>query len=67
MKQVRCKSGIRGWQGRLKDVYNSFSEFADYCFIYNNHSRLGFDSPAAAWDANPVVQGSVEPGDYRRL
>lgn len=67
MKQVRCRSGIKGWQAKLRDVYSNFSEFADYCFIYNNHVRLGFATPDEAWAANPVVQGSVLPSDYRRV
>jgi hypothetical protein len=67
MKQVRCRSGLRGWQGKLREVYSSFTDFADWCFIYNNHSRLGFDSPQEAWDANPTLQGSVDPYDYRRI
>jgi hypothetical protein len=67
MKRVQCKSGLRGWQAKLQDVYSSYSEFADFCFIYNNHARLGFESPEAAWEANPVVQGSVNPRDYRRV
>jgi len=67
MKQVKCQSGLKGWQGKLQEVYTSFSEFADYCFIYNNHARLGFNSPSEAWDANPVIQGSVNPADYRRI
>jgi len=67
MKQVRCRSGLRGWQGRIQEVYATFSEFADWCNNYNNHVRLGFGSPAEAWDANPMVQGSVNPADYRKV
>lgn len=67
MRHIRCRSGLRGWQARLRDVYSTFTEFADYCFIYNNHARLGFSSPDEAWEANPVVQGSVNPADYRRI
>lgn len=67
MKRVQCRSGLRGWQAKLQDVYSSYSEFADFCFIYNNHARLGFSSPEKAWEANPVVQGSVNPSDYRKV
>jgi hypothetical protein len=67
MRHVRCKSGLRGWQAKLREVYKTFSDFADWCFIYNNHVRLGFDTPEAAWDANPIIQGSVDPSDYRKL
>ena len=65
MKRVRCSFGIKGWQARLQEVYPSYSAFADYCFIYNNHVRLGFSSPLAAWKANPIIQGSVLPRDYK--
>jgi len=67
MKQVICRSGIKGWQSRLHAVYTSFEEFAAYCELYGNHTRLGFESPEDAWDANLVVQGSVLPGDYRKV
>lgn len=66
-KSVRCKSGIKGWRGRLQDVYNSYDEFFSYCSIYGNHTRLGFDFPEDAWKANPVIQGSVIPSDYQKI
>jgi hypothetical protein len=67
MKQVKCNSGLKGWQARLQDVYTSLDEFCDWCYIYNNHARLGYASPEAAWNANPIIQGSVNPSDYRRV
>ena len=67
MKQVKCQSGLKGWQSRLRPVYSSFDEFFAYCDCYGIHSRLGYDSPESAWDANPVVQGSVDPSDYRKV
>lgn len=50
---------------RLQDNYDSFEEFKAYCRIYNNHTRLGFKSMKAAWDANPVVEVSTNPAEYR--
>jgi hypothetical protein len=67
MKHVICRSGLRGWQQRLRSVYSSLQEFAAYCEVYANHTRLGYATPATAWRANPVVQGSVNPSDYRRV
>jgi hypothetical protein len=64
MKQVICRSGLKGWQARLRSVYGSFEEFISYCDAYGNHTRLGFSTPALAWAANPVIQGSVNPVDY---
>ena len=70
--QVICKSGLTGWQGHLRDQYNSYAEFQQADEIYGLATRLGYDwqdnSPAAyAWNDNPVVQGSVNPDDYCRV
>ena len=65
MKTVRCKSGIRGTQEKLRSMYDNFAEFKYYSGMYGLHRRLGFRSAKAAWDANPTVQHSVVPGDFR--
>ena len=64
---VKCKSGLHGWQGRLHEVYNSLDEFEAYCNLRQIHIRLGFTSITRCWEANPVVQGSVNPSDLRRV
>ncbi len=66
-KQVICKSGIKGYQCKLQDNYNSFEEFKSYSEIYNLHTRLGFKTPQSAWKFNPVIQGSVNPSDYKKI
>ena len=66
-KQVRCNSGLMGWQARLRTVYSSFEEFKSYSEMYGNHRRLGFKTPETAWRANPLIQGSVDPCDYRKV
>lgn len=66
MKRIRCRSGLWGWQSRLRKVYSSLEEFIAYCDIYGNHAQLGYASPQTAWRANPVIQGSVNPSDYRK-
>jgi hypothetical protein len=64
MRQVKCKSGIKGWQERLQKNYNNdFTQFEAYCETYNIHGRLGYKTPESAWRANPLIQGSVNPGD----
>jgi hypothetical protein len=63
--RVRCKSGIKGYQEPLRKGYDSFEEFREYSDIYGLAKRLGFPSAKAAWDENPVIQGSVIPEDYR--
>ena len=63
MKQVKCKSGLTGWQNKLQKEYSSLSEFKDYCRIFNIHRRLGFKTVKAAWECNPTIRGSVAPSD----
>ena len=67
MKTVTCKSGLRGWQGKLRKQYASFEEFQSYAETYGLARRLGYRSIRACWDANPTVQGSTDPGDFRRV
>ena len=67
MKQVICKSGLKGSEGRLQKDYESFEEFAAFSETYGLAKRLGFKTAAAAWKANPLVQSSVEPGDFRKV
>jgi hypothetical protein len=68
MKHVRCKSGLRGWQTRLKQNYgNNFELFQRYCLIYNIHTRLGYKTIKGAWISNPIIQGSVNPADFRKV
>ena len=63
MKHVKCKSGLIGWQDKLQNVYSTLAEFKTYCRIYNIHKRLGFKSMKSAWEVNPTLKGSVNPGD----
>jgi hypothetical protein len=63
MKTVKCKSGVSGWQCKLQNNYTGFDEFQAYCETYNIHGRLGFSTPEKAWQANPIVKGSVIPSD----
>jgi hypothetical protein len=65
MKRVKCISGIEGWQDKLQNVYGSLDEFRDFASTWGLHKRLGFASPKDAWEANPVIQGSTNPMDFR--
>jgi hypothetical protein len=67
MKQVRCRSGITGWQCRLQENYADYEQFEAYNDIYALIDRLGFNSAQDAWRANPVIQGSVNPADFRTV
>lgn len=66
MKTVKCKSGLKGWQCKLRKNYdNSFEQFEAYNETYNIAERLGFKTALEAWDKNPLIQGSTEPSDLR--
>lgn len=66
MKKVKCKSGIIGWQCRLRENYeNDFGSFQAYSEMWGIAKRLGFDSAEQAWKKNPTIQGSVLPDDLR--
>jgi len=65
--QVTCESGVKGWRDRLRNGYENLEEFESYCETYGLHTRLGFDTPAEAWEANPTVEGSVVPSDFRKV
>jgi hypothetical protein len=63
MKQVICKSGLKGWQARVRKVYESLEDLRAWDQMYGIASRLGYTTPEALWEANPTIRGSVEPGD----
>jgi len=64
-KRIKCRSGLTGEQYHLQSPYADFEEFEYYDGIYNLSSRLGFNTAREAWDANPLVEHSVEPSDFR--
>lgn len=66
MKNIKCDSGLFGWQANLREVYSCYEDFQYYSDIYNLHARLGYDTPRSCWEDNPVVQGSVNPSDFRK-
>lgn len=68
MSNVKTKSGMSGWQGRLRAQYDDdFEAFAYYDELYGLSARLGYDNVQEAWDGDPIVQGSVIPSDYCRV
>ena len=52
---------------RLQKIYADFAEFEGYDEIYNLAERLGFPDAQEAWEANPVVRGSVNPNDLETV
>jgi hypothetical protein len=67
VKTVTAQSGLKGWRGHLQENYAHFAEFKMYSELYDLHHRLGYKTPKAAWNANPEVEGSVHPSDYRKF
>jgi hypothetical protein len=65
--RVRCASGLMGWRVRLRSNYVNFEEFDHYSRTYGLSRRLRFRSASAAWRANPVIEGSIWPSDFRRV
>lgn len=56
-----------GWRTRLRNNYVNFSEWALLSDTWGLVNRLGFKTPEAAWKANPIIEGSTNPSDYRKV
>jgi hypothetical protein len=67
MTRVKCKSGIDGWQEYLQTVFLTFGEFKANCDLYGLHRRMGYKTIWDAWADNPLVEGSINPSDFRRV
>lgn len=65
-KEVKCESGITGWENYLKGVYATKEEFFEYNEIYGIAKRLGYNDPEECWQANPLIQGSTNPSDLKK-
>ncbi len=65
--KVRCKSGLMGERHRIQLVYDDYSEFKWYAETYKLHVKLGYKTIRGAWVANPIIEHSVEPSDYRAV
>jgi len=50
---------------KLKKNYSSLKEFESYDEVYGLVKRLGFESAKEVWSANPTIEGSTDPGDYK--
>lgn len=63
IKRAICKSGLTGWQARVRDNWSSLEELKGYDENYDIAGRLGYESAEELWDENPIVQGSTNPSD----
>jgi hypothetical protein len=64
---VVCRSGLTGYQCKLQDSYDTYAQWEAYADTYGLHLKLGFASIREAWDANPIIQGSVIPADFCKI
>ena len=54
------------WKARLQATYNDdFEYFTHYDDVYGIARRLGFRDAKEAWEVNPIIQGSVDPKDFK--
>lgn len=53
------------WKSRIRKLYGSFEHWEAYDDTYGLAARLGFSSAKHAWSANPIVQGSLNPNDFK--
>lgn len=65
--RVRCKSGLMGWRTRLRNNYSNDGQWIYNSDMWGLCGRLGYDSPESAWRANPVIEGSTNPSDFRKV
>ena len=68
MKTVILRNSFckMGWQDYLQDIYDDYEDFKHYDEIYSLSKRLGYKTSKTAWKANPLVQGSTDPRDFRK-
>lgn len=62
----KMPSGLSGWVTRLRTNYNSYQEWECASEIYGLVAKLGYKDAETAWEANPIVCGSVDPSAYAR-
>lgn len=66
-RRVVCTSGLEGERSRLRTRYTSAEEWESYAETWGLHRRLGYGTPAEAWEANPLIESSTNPRDFRRV
>lgn len=55
------------WINKLQNEYSNLEEFKQYSDIYSLAERLGYKNAEEAWNNNPIIQGSVNPSDFKVL
>ena len=55
------------WKDHLQNVYTDKEEFLRWDEVYGLSIRLGYKNPYRAWYDNPLIQGSTDPADYKKV
>ena len=55
------------WKMKVRKVYASLDELKAYDNIYHIAARLGYSDCETLWNDNPLIQGSVNPQDFRKV
>jgi len=55
------------WKSRVKKVYSSLKELESYNEIYGIATRLGYSDCKTLWKENPMIQGSTNPEDLKKI
>ena len=54
------------WRSTLRNNYDdNFSQWLSYSDMHGLAGRLGFATAEEAWEANPTIQGSTDPQDFK--
>lgn len=64
-KEISKKKAVKVETGKLQEGYIDFEEFKQYSDTYGLAKRLGFATAEEAWEANPLIQFSADPKDYK--
>jgi hypothetical protein len=54
------------WTAKIREIYSSLEEFIRYSETYGLAEKLGYNTPEETWKDNPMIQGSKNPGDYKK-
>lgn len=64
---VVCKSGAKGREGRLHELYPDLEEFKLNDEAYDLVKKLGYKNAKEAWESNPLCQLSANPQDFCKV
>lgn len=56
-----------GWRTRLQNNYDSLTDWEHWSEMRGLAVRLGYGTARAAWTCNPVIEGSTNPSDFRKV